>query len=63
MEDDDKETSHVEDAEEQLDQEIARWLAGKDAVARLIDELPHPTAIKLLRAWRRLNFGEPGPEC
>jgi hypothetical protein len=39
--------------------EMARWLARKDTVARLIDELPDPTAIKLLRAWRELPFGPP----
>lgn len=50
-----------DDEEEQQLREMARWLARKDTVARLIDEVPDPAAIMVLRAWRELTFGPPPP--
>ena len=43
--------------DEQLQVALARLLARHDTVALLIDRLPDPEAVTLLKAWRQITFG------
>jgi hypothetical protein len=52
-----KSNAHTDD--EQVLIELARRLANPKTLPLLIDQLPAPRAVELLKAWRLLTFGPP----
>lgn len=39
--------------------EFARMMAEPQTLAALIDQLPNPAAVELLKVWRQVYFGPP----